>query len=148
MNVFIIGTPLETAAILDSRRLRKQIIECKQILAALRGQTKFWRNHPCTIQYENYEAWLELYMDCLKSWLEGDMMSAVVYSDHAENYFKPLFHTEPYFDSMKRRLYTKDPEHYAQWAEWGTSDVNWYWSPVEDTYIYYRNSKKITMEAV
>ena len=30
MNVFIIGTPLETAKILDKRRFNKQIIECKQ----------------------------------------------------------------------------------------------------------------------
>ena len=46
MNVFIVGTPLETAAVLDTRRLRKQIIECGQMLAALDGKTKFWRNHP------------------------------------------------------------------------------------------------------
>ena len=45
----------------------------------------------------------------------------------------------------ERRLYTKDPEHYAQWAELGLSYVNWYWSPSEDTYIYYRNGKRVTM---
>ena len=143
MNVFIIGTPLETAALLDTRRLRKQIIECKQILAAIAGTTKFWRNHPCTIQYEDHATWLSLYMECLKLWIEGDICGAIIASDHAERFFKPLFHTEPYFDSMKRRLYTKDPEHYAQWAEWGTSDINWYWSPTEDTYIYYKDGKRI-----
>lgn len=31
MQVFIIGTPLETAVALDKRRLHKQIIECKQM---------------------------------------------------------------------------------------------------------------------
>ena len=145
MNVFIVRTPLETAAVLDTRRLRKQIIECGQMLAALDGKTKFWRNHPCTLQYENYEAWLELYMECLKSWLQGDMISAVAYSEQAERWFKPLFHTEPYFDSMRRRLYTKDPEHYDQWAECGKSDLNWYWSPSENSFIYYRDGKRINL---
>lgn len=28
MNVFIIGSPIETAITLDNRRLNKQIIEC------------------------------------------------------------------------------------------------------------------------
>ena len=32
MQVFIIGTPFETAESLDKKRLNKKIIECKQIL--------------------------------------------------------------------------------------------------------------------
>lgn len=46
-------------------------------------------------------------------------------------------------ESIKRRLYTKDPEHYAQWAELGTSDLNWYWSEEEEAYICYRNGKRV-----
>ncbi|MBR5476684.1 MAG: hypothetical protein IKV17_07700 [Bacteroidaceae bacterium] len=37
MQVFIIGTPLETAIALDPLRLNKQIVECQQILDALNG---------------------------------------------------------------------------------------------------------------
>jgi hypothetical protein len=37
MQVFIVGSPLETAKALDNRRLNKQIIECQQILDALNG---------------------------------------------------------------------------------------------------------------
>ena len=65
MQVFIIGTPLETARALDPKRLRKQIIECRQILDALNG-AKAWSNHPCVLQYRGYEEWLELYLDVLK----------------------------------------------------------------------------------
>lgn len=32
MQIFIIGTPFETAKALDRKRLNKQIIECQQIL--------------------------------------------------------------------------------------------------------------------
>lgn len=41
MQVFIIGSPLETAMALDGARLRKQIIETQQILNALNG-AKAW----------------------------------------------------------------------------------------------------------
>lgn len=143
MNVFIIGTPYETAQVLDKRRLRKQIIECRQILDALNGKTKAWRNHPCTVQYEGYEQYLMNYHDCLRLFANGLIEQAKDISDVTDRWFKPLFHTEPYFDSMKRRLYTKDPVHYAQWADLGTDDVNWYWSPSEDTYIYYRDGKRV-----
>lgn len=145
MNVFIIGTPYETAQALDKRRLRKQIIECRQILDALNGKTKAWRNHPATVQYEGYEPYLEYYADCLIHYLNGMHIHAYNASLYAETYFKPLFHTEPYYDSMKQRLYTKDPVHYAQWAHLGTSDVNWYWSGEEETYIYYRDGKRVKL---
>lgn len=145
MNVFIIGTPYETAQVLDERRLRKQIIECRQILDALNGKTKAWRNHPCTVQYEGYRQYLMNYHDCLWLFANGEIEKAKDISDVTDRWFKPLFHTEPYFDSMKRRLYTKDPVHYAQWADLGTSDVNWYWSPSEDAYIYYRDGKRIRL---
>lgn len=39
MQVFIIGTPFETAKSLDKKRLNKQIIECKQILKAIDGES-------------------------------------------------------------------------------------------------------------
>lgn len=57
MQVFIVGSPLETARALDSKRLRKQIIECRQILDALNGKSA-WSNHPCVLQYRGNEAWL------------------------------------------------------------------------------------------
>ena len=145
MNVFIIGTPFETAVALDKKRLNKQIIECKQILKALNGETAAWRNHPCTIQYEGHEPYLVHYTDCLEAYTQGKEEMAKTSSAYADMFFRPLFHTQPYFDSMKRRLYTKDPEHYAEWAIYGESEVNWYWSPEEDTYIYYQNGKRIEL---
>ena len=42
MNVFIVGSPLETAMAMeaDTKRYNKQIVEVKQMLAAIDGQTK------------------------------------------------------------------------------------------------------------
>ena len=65
MNAFIIGTALETAMVLDMKRLNKQIIECKQILNAISGLSNAWRNHPAVIQYRKHTDWLTAYMHCL-----------------------------------------------------------------------------------
>ena len=40
MQVFIVGTPYETAEALDAKRLNKQIIENKQIMDAIIGTGK------------------------------------------------------------------------------------------------------------
>ena len=141
MNVFIIGTPYETAQALDSRRLNKQIIECQQILNAIDG-AKGWNNHPCVLQYKEHKRWLSLYFGCLSRYRDGKICMAKEYSKLSEQEM-PFFHVVEYFDHMKRRLYTKDPVHYAQWAHLGTSDVNWYY--VEGEWRYYQNSKRITL---
>ena len=94
MQVFIIGTPLETAMALDKRRLNKQILECQQILNAIWGKSKAWKNHPCTLQYsdpKNLCCWLLSYRDCLISYQNGFMKRAEYYSNLAKEY-KPVFH--------------------------------------------------------
>lgn len=139
MNVFIVGSPLETAKVLDKRRLNKQIIECQQILDALSGKSA-WSNHPCTLQYKEHQLWLYDYMRCLISYRDGNTTPAELFSG-ACDCIRPLFHTQEFFTQMKRRLYTKNPEHYAQWADLGTSEVNWYF--VDGEWRYYKNGKRV-----
>lgn len=144
MNVFIVGSPLSTAKAMvnDTKRFNKQIVECKQILAAINGETKAWRNHPCTKQYANHKLWLDEYRLCLIAYREGKYARALLHSWIA-NFVKPSFHTQEFFDQMKRRLYTKDNNLYSQYAPWGVSHVNWYWSPTEKKIIKYVNGKRI-----
>lgn len=151
MQIFIIGTPLETAKVLDNRRLNKQIIECHQILDALNG-AKAWSNHPVVLQYRGYEEWLELYMLCLvqyqkscnKSISENEKSDwihlAHEFSDKAFKH-KPPFHNEEFFEQMKRRLYTKNQHHYSQWYYLGESQENWYF--VDGVMRRYVNGKRI-----
>ena len=70
------------------------------------------------------------------------MEDAEFWSNVADS-VRPSFHTEEYFDQMKRRLYTKMPEHYNQWEHLGESDVNWYF--VDGEWRYYRNGKRIEL---
>ena len=45
----------KSAQVLDYRRLGKQRVEALQILNAIRGQSKGWRNHPCSIMWSKHE---------------------------------------------------------------------------------------------
>ena len=139
MQVFIIGTPLETATALDNRRLNKQIIECQQILDALNG-AKALSNHPCVLQYRGYEKWLEHYLSCLTLYKHNAYIHAKVCSDLAQM-CKPEWHTTEYFDQMKRRLYSKNNEHYKQWENLGESNQNFYY--VDGEWRVYENGKRL-----
>lgn len=139
MQVFIIGSPLETARALDKRRLNKQIIECKQILDALQGN-EAWGNHPAVLQYRGHEQWLRHYMTCLNSVMCGADDIARIASNEADE-VRPYWHCKDYYEQMKRRLYTKDTEHYKRWAHLGASDENWYWS--DGVFIKYVDGKRV-----
>lgn len=140
MQVFIVGSPLEMAKALDPKRLNRQIQETKVILAALNG-AKAWSNHPCVLQYKGHEKWLEHYQDCLQFYQRGYQKLAEIESHYAEDCYKPSWHCNEYFTQMKRRLYTKDPEHYKQWADLGKSDENWYF--VDGVWRKYVNGKRV-----
>lgn len=139
MQVFIIGTAIETAMVLDKKRLNKQIVECQQILDALHGKSA-WSNHPCVLQYKEHVQWLYEYKQCLEQFAMGRVHTPQRYSEFADKR-RPPFHTQEYFDQMKRRLYSKNPEHYKQWAHLGESQVNWYF--VDGEWRYYQNGKRI-----
>lgn len=52
---------LQSARVLDMRRLGKQRVEVKQILNALSGASKGWVNHPATKMWRGHEWALALY---------------------------------------------------------------------------------------
>lgn len=153
MQVFIVGTPLETAMALSKRHLNNQINEAKIILDALEG-AKAWRNHPAILQYRGYTGWLIAYQSCLRYYYKGTYVKNTCYdcevvlrnclaAERLCESLTPPFHTKEYFDQMKRRLYTKDPDYYRQWEHLGKSDENWYWSQDENKFIKYKNGKRI-----
>lgn len=144
MQVFIVGSPLETAMALDKRRLNKQILEGHQILAAIHGETKAWANHPVTRMYSSMEgvAWLVKYLEVLEVYRDGNFNSLMLLNYEANRLRLP-FHTQEYFDHMKLRLYVKDPIHYKQYAKYFTEGdpeafTNWYY--VDNQWIKYKQS--------
>lgn len=140
MQVFIIGTPFETAEALDIRRLNKQMIENQQIMDAILGTGKGWFNHPVVKSYKNHFHWLYYYNLCLFWYSRGDKPMAKKMSEQAMA-FKPNFHTEEYFNQMKRRLYSKNKQYYSQWAELGESEQNHYY--IDGEWLVYEKGKRI-----
>lgn len=141
MQVFVVGSPLETAMALDKARLRKQVIECHQILAAIHGEGKGWFHHPVVLMYSepNSVRWLQMYADILEGYLSG--YTGLIEADNEARLITPVFHTEKFLTQMKRRLFSKNPEYYKQWAEFGESQDNYYWSPTKRAWLMYRNGK-------
>ena len=132
--------PIKVAQCLDAKRLNKQIIECRQILDAIDGTGKGWFNHPVVNMYKSHRDWLFYYMNCLDCYQKGLINYAQDWDEWA-NEKKPLFLTSDLCDQHKRRLYTKNPEHYKQFAEYGRSDENWYF--VDGKIVKYINGKLI-----
>lgn len=139
MQVFVpFLNPFKCAGVLDSRRFNKQIIECRQILKAIRGESTAWANHPCVLMYREHEEWLQLYLntfECYKAYKNtpvSDRDEALLYLSLAEEWGKkavsvtPRIFCTPFFQQHRKRLYTKDPKYYVGWHDLGTSDENWY----------------------
>lgn len=61
---------VESARVLDTRRLQKQIVECQQLLNALTNpDAKGWRNHPAALMWKGYEKSLAFYAEvCWNEW--------------------------------------------------------------------------------
>ena len=63
MQVFLPEhTYRDCAQALDQKRLVKQLLEGRQILSALAGETKGWVNHPATRMFKGYEGELVSYL--------------------------------------------------------------------------------------
>ena len=129
---------------LDPKRLRKQLVETHQILAAIHGEGKGWLHHPVVLMYSepNSVRWLQMYADILEGYLAG--YTGLERADREAREIAPAFHTPEFIKQMKRRLYTKNPVHYKQWASLGESDENWYF--VKGEWIKYVNGKRIKEE--
>lgn len=134
----------------DKRRYNKQIIECKQIIAAING-AKAWRNHPVCLMYKKHKDWLEFYLNTFLAYKRfmnskskhefvANYGQSLIWNDCAEN-VRPSFITNEICDQHKRRLYTKAPELYPQFAQYGTSEENWYF--VYGKLLKYVNGKRI-----
>lgn len=157
MQVFVpYASPYLVASCLDMRRLNKQIIECRQILAAIRGESNAWKNHPCVKMYRDHTEWLEHYMFCLECYadayrleqLNGDSDADEVYNLSkdwsAQAYaITPPFLTEEFCKHHRDRLFTKDPEWYRDlFTHCEESYENWYF--VDGELLRYANGKRIT----
>ena len=143
MQVFLVGTPYETAVALDYRRRNKQIIECNQILKAIKDPEASWFNHPVVKMYKYEVFFLEHYKATLELYRAGRLDEAMKESEIAMRY-KPAFYCDRLINQMKRRLYTKDNKFYEKWSDLGETEVNLYYIDAE--WVAYKNGKKVALD--
>lgn len=114
---------VSSATALDSRRLGKQIMECRQILAALQaGPGAPWYGHPAVQMWAGALTVLREYADaCAMVWRQrtGRQHRSALPLDTG----MPLLDSpawlchEPYHRGQRGHLYRKDQVHYAAFAD-------------------------------
>lgn len=147
MNVFTpYPSPLDCAkALYGDRRFQKQILEIDQIIRSIEGAIP-WSKHPCVLMYKDHKEWLRLYQKCFiayREYMKGNegAFRLCCFYDTEANRLTPEFLDESFCKQHSRRLYTKNPEHYKQFAQYGKSEENWYY--VNGEIVKYINGKRI-----
>ena len=108
----------KSAQVLDYKRLGKQRVEALQILNAIRGLSKGWRRHPCTIMWQNHEQALIQYAIAIcKEWVSRGYKDSLLPRFQAEvttpNPEMPAWlGFEKLHLSHQSNLVRKDPEFY------------------------------------
>lgn len=147
MNVFVpYSLPLDCAkALYGDKRFQKQILEIDQIINAIEGSIP-WSKHPCVLMYKDHKDWLRLYQQCFiayREYMRGNESAfrLCCFYDVEASKLTPSFLTPEFCLQHCRRLFTKNPEHYPQFAEYGKSEVNFYF--VNGELLKYKNGKRI-----
>jgi len=131
----------KSAEVLDTKRLYKQIVECKQILNVIRrksaGEQKIgYANHPIVIMWELFPLALRQYqIECINEWLKrryGLQMALfddLEYPELDENPPDTPFWlgNERFHASHRSNLLRKFPEHYSQFGWKEPNDIPYYW---------------------
>lgn len=135
---------VESARILDPRRLGKQRVEAMQILKAITNQPRLdgkpykgWVNHPCSIMWRNYPEALKLYANCMiEEWVKrGYKNTMELFSIDKTILLPEWLGFEPLHSSHRSNLLKKESDFYQQyeWVEdtslpyvWLDADGRWY----------------------
>ena len=128
----------ECAKVIDDKRLWKQVLEAKQILATIRGDSKAWGNHPAVTMWRGYHDSLRGYlMTMVQEWLNRRIGDGISLEDYWVGDKSILCYTEddiPHWiederlhSSHRSNLLRKDPVWYGQFGWVEPDDMPYYW---------------------
>ena len=139
MQVFIPDSNFQRCAeILDTKRLVKQLLEGRQILTILAGESPSgaWRNHPAVKMFEGYEHDLYFYLKAIRNEMEQrgykwEKNWAVIQDTYKRNFVDQpyeapywMLDNEMYTNVImthRGRLWEKDRIHYSEFEPEGLS---------------------------
>jgi hypothetical protein len=119
----------KSLACLDVKRLGKQRVETYQLIRALTGQSKGWRNHPaCKMWEDNIDA-LKLYFNIsVDIWKRRGYKNTMQLYDLPENIVMPSWFGDAKFHASHRsNLLRKDPIHYGQFGWTEPDNLEYVW---------------------
>jgi GNAT superfamily N-acetyltransferase len=125
----------DSARLLDDARLGKQRVEAYQIIRAIDGVTRGWRNHPAVRMWRGYEPALLVYslVVCDEWERRGYADSvreklAVHLREEGRAVHQPSWLGEPALHASHRsNLLRKDPEFYGKYGWTDPPDLPYYW---------------------
>lgn len=119
---------VDCATVLDGKRLLKQLLEGRQIMAALSGNSKGWTNHPATNMWRDHGGMLYIYLSHIRdemesrgykwenNWHEIEIMYHTYFKD--EKSFPSWMTSYEYefvINTHRANLYIKAPEIYSHY---------------------------------
>lgn len=162
MQVFLPESSFARCAeVLDTKRLVKQLLEGRQILTVLAGEStsKGWKNHPAVKMFEGYEVTLVAYLAAIRDemdargykWEKNWAVIQDIYDKHYKGEPQPW----PYWMldqslwnrlmiTHRGRLWEKDPVKYQQYESEGKVFMEHVCCP-ESTCTYYWPTHKMPL---
>lgn len=127
-----------SAQVLDYRRLGKQRVETWQLIRAINGETRGWRNHPAAVMWRDHVPALAVYGKVIcEEWIRrgyNDSMLPrfeLIISGSEDLQLPAWLGNENFHESHRSNLLRKFPEHYRMhWPEL-SDDLPYVW-PVDN----------------
>ena len=120
---------VETARVLDYRRLGKQRVEARQILHALQLPSYGWQNHPAVVMWCGHDNALTTYYNCMvQEWERRGYNNKMPYLDtnFCLTYDLPWWlGWEKFHASHRSNLLSKNPSFYSQYGWVGGIPYIW-----------------------
>lgn len=165
MQVFLPESNFKHCAeVLDHKRLVKQLLEGRQIMTVLAGESpsNAWRNHPAVKMFKGYEHDLYFYLKAIRTEMEQrgykwENNWQVIKDTYRRNfidqpYERPFWmedeemHTRVMI-THRGRLWEKDPAYYAQYEGEGHIFMDYVCCPDKGcTYFWSTHEQRQTVE--
>lgn len=129
----------KSASVLDNKRLNKQIMECRQIVRSLKGQSKGWVNHPMVKAWRGCESLLVRFgIICCDEKLQRTGKDHVFRVELEQNNIEDSsipwwFGKEEIHGQYRANLLHKNPEWYVKFG----------WKEIPDSRKFYPLDHKI-----
>lgn len=120
---------VESARVLDFRRLGKQRVEGMQLVNAIAGTHNGWKNHPACRMWKPYVTALQYYTNCMiDEWIRrGYRNTMCKYSLSKIVYMPHWLGNDAFHKSHRSNLLRKNREFYARYGWTEPDDLPYLW---------------------